>query len=1482
MPETAPKTASKTASPRAPRPARQTRNQAAPRPHDALSTFHPAVAGWFSERFESPTAVQARVWAAARAGRHALVSAPTGSGKTLAAFLGAIDELARAAESGTLADAVHTLYVSPLKALSNDIQRNLEAPLAGVQQRLLQAGSDATPLRALVRTGDTPASARERMKRRPPHILVTTPESLYLLLSSDSGRRMLAGVRTLILDEIHALAGTKRGDHLSLSVARLAALVGEPMRRVGMSATLSPLPLLAEYLAGDEPVDIVDSGHCRPMDLQLALPSAPLGALMSNAVAAQLYDQIAELARQRRTTLVFVNTRRQAERVARQLAERLGADCVAAHHGSLAKESRLDTEERLRAGALRVVVATAALEMGIDIGDVELVCQLGTPRAINTLLQRVGRSGRTVNSVATGRLFPLSRDDLLECTALLGAIADGQLDLLRLAPGALDALAQQIVAEVSARDWRADALYAMFRSARPYRSLARRDFDALVSMLASGYATARGRAGAYLHHDAANGMLRARRGARITALIAGGMIPDQFDCSVVLEPGDDVIGSVNEDFAIESLAGDVFQLGNHSYRILGLSSGRLRVADAAGQAPNIPFWLGEAPGRSEALSAAVSALREGFGAAYCAMREAGCEAEAAAAAMADWLRERYPLSAAAAAQLAAYLSVAAEALDGLPHAKRLVFERFFDEAQNMHLVIHAPLGMRINRAWGLALRKRFCRQFNFELQAAALDDCIVISFGATHSFGVTEPAGYLSADSAPDVLSQAVLDTPLFGTRWRWVASAALAVRRRSVAGRTPPPIQRAQAEDLLSLVFPDQLACNENLSGARRIPDHPLVAQTMYDCLHEAMDLDGLVALLARMRDGEVRVVGRELSAPSPLAEEVLLARPYAFLDDAPAEERRTLAVRSQPGMHLDEASRLARLEPDAVDAALGERALRVRDVDELHDALVVMGLVSEDEARGMVDGPDGADGAERMLDVLAARGSATRLSRPGARTLWVAAERLADTRTALGGTPTPAIAPAPELAADTLGGDPETALRILLGARLEFCGPITGAALAAALDLNADALAAAIAALVADGAVLAVRMPGDGAVGWCDKRLLSRIQRIGLLHRRERVRPVSIAAYQRFLLRWQGLGLEEPPSGEAALARAISALDGYEANAASWEASLLPGRVADYDPAWLDALCLRGALRWRRLSPPPSGRGSALRSVAVALITRERAALWERLAPRPDPSHLSGVAQRLAEALSSGPRFADELADGLLDSHLEDGLRELVAAGLAHSDSFAGLRYLMRRRRAGRRAGGLDSLPGRWVATRIEAERPAPDDADLMALARVLLRRYGVLFRRLLDAEASWLPPWRTLLAVCRRLEAQGELRGGRFVEGVFGEQFALPEAIEPLARESRRSGPARAAPDADGPAIVVSACDPVNLSGVLSEGLRVPAQAANRLLYRDGVASAALSGKAVIALPSGEPDFAVRSEDRQALRARGGERMPSRPARPVRMYW
>ncbi len=899
-----------------------------------LTHFHPAVADWFDSQFAAPTAAQQAAWAAIRRGRHTLVAAPTGSGKTLAAFLQAIDGLVRAGLDGSLSDQTTVLYVSPLKALSNDINLNLLAPLAGIAQALKARGLPEIALRSMVRTGDTPQSERVAMRKRPPHILVTTPESLYILLGSESGRRMLASVKSVIVDEIHAVVSSKRGAHLALSLARLEALTALRVLRIGLSATQSPIVEVARFLVGSGAVsddgspdcEIVDTGHVRARDLALELGPQPLGPVMSGLAWEQIYDRLAVLGREHRTTLVFVNTRRMVERVTRHLSERVGSEWVAAHHGSLSKELRLNAEQRLKAGQLKLLVATASLELGIDIGDVDLVCQLGSPGSISAFLQRVGRSGHAVGALPKGRLFPLSRDDLVECTALLDCVRRGELDQLEPIDAALDVLAQQMVAEVAAQECSEDALYAMMRRAWPYAGLSREDFDAVLRMLTAGFTPRRGPRAAYIHRDAVNSQLRARRGARLTAISSGGAIPDNADYQVILEPDALMVGSVHEDFAVESMAGDIFQLGNISYRVLRIEQGKMRVESAAGLPPTVPFWLGEAPGRSDALSLAISRLREQAQAQLQQGQQAGLQ---------QWLIEVMQLDLEAATQLADYLARTHLALGLLPTQDTLVMERFFDESGGTQLVIHSPYGSRFNRAWGLALRKRFCRRFNFELQAAATEDAIVISLSTSHSFPLEDVGHYLHSNSVAQVLTQALLDAPMFGVRWRWNASTALALPRMSGGKKTPAPIQRMRAEDLVAAVFPDQIACAENLAGEREIPDHPLVRQTLHDCLHEAMDLDALIALLRRLESGDAQIVCRELTTPSPLAAEVLSARPYAFLDDAPLEERRTQAVQQRRWNDVGNDNDYARLDESAIDAVREEAWPQARDADEMHDAL-------------------------------------------------------------------------------------------------------------------------------------------------------------------------------------------------------------------------------------------------------------------------------------------------------------------------------------------------------------------------------------------------------------------------------------------------------------------------------------------------------------------------------------------------------------------
>lgn len=1502
--------------------------------NDPLARFHPAVADWFRRRFPAQTPAQAGAWPLIRSGRSTLVAAPTGSGKTLTAFLAALDDLVRRSlEPGGLPDETAVLYISPLKALSNDIHLNLEQPLAGIRDELQRVGLPVPAIRTAVRTGDTPQAERAAMRKRVPHVLVTTPESLYVLLGSESGRQMLAGVRSVIVDEIHAIAGNKRGSHLALSLERLEALCGQALVRVGLSATQKPIEAVADFLVGvGRHCEIIDVGHGRARDLALEVPPVPLEAVMSNAVWELVYDRLAVLAGEHRTTLIFVNTRRMAERAARHLSERLGNAVVAAHHGSLAREQRLDAEQRLKRGELRVLVATASLELGIDIGDVELVCQLGSPRSISAFLQRVGRAGHQVGGVSKGRLFPSSRDDLIECAALLDAVRRGELDTLVIPEAPLDVLAQQIVAEVSCREWQEDALLALIRRAMPYAGLSEADYQALLAMLAEGYTTRHGARGAYLHRDLVNRSLRGRRGGRLTALTSGGTIADNADYSVLLEPQGFNIGTVNEDFAVESLAGDVFQLGNTAYRIIKIESGRLRVEDAQGQPPNIPFWIGEAPGRSDELSAAVARLRAEIDARLAesesrrsqlagdaptqpeiasklaptkaggdetsgalsrhaigvdeigrrlaeaeicrsqlagdAFESAGIASELAPTEAAnevrsrlqtaiDWLTDTLGLPDAAARQIVEYLARARSALGALPTQQRLIMERFFDESGGTQLVIHSPFGSRINRAWGLALRKRFCRTFNFELQAAATEDAIIFSLSTSHSFPLDDVWRYLHPNSAEAVLIQALLDAPLFGVRWRWNATTALALPRMAGGRKVAPQLQRMKSEDLLATVFPDQVACLENIVGEREVPDHPLVAQTLNDCLHEAMDSNGWLALLKRIEAGDIELLARDLPAPSPLAMEVLGARPYAFLDDAPLEERRTQAVLNRRWTDPESADDLGALDAAAIEAVGEEAWPQARNPDELHEALAGLGCIAEAEVQADPQWP-------AWLNELARGGRATRMQVAQDRALWLPVERLALLQSIYPEAGCePVLKPLPGF--DQAPSE-DDALVELIRARLTGFGPLPVPLIARPLALPASAVALALTRLESEGYVLRGRFtPGATDEEWCERHLLARIHRYTVKRLRREIEPVERADFMRFLFDWQHLSEATRMQGREALGTVVEQLEGFQAAAGAWESDLLPARLKDYGGTWLDELCRSGRIVWTRLAGRIKASSGPVRGTPIVLLPRRQLAAWYALASDAPQPELSSRAQRVFETLQGqGALFFDELQQDarLLRSELEDALGELVAVGLVNADSFAGLRALLapaakrsrstRQSRGGAFIGGMADA-GRWALVRkgvpappeTSPRRPMLDPEALEHVAMTLLRRYGVVFWRLLDREADWLPPWRELLRVYHRLEARGDIRGGRFVAGVPGEQFALPEAVG-LLREVRKRPLA-------GEMIAVSAVDPLNQVGTLLPGERVPATSGNRILYRDGVPLALLIG--------GKPELlAELSEDDQ----------------------
>ena len=1437
---------------------------------DPLARFDPVVADWFRARFPSPTEPQARGWPLIAAGREVLITAPTGSGKTLAAFLAAIDSLLREARAGTLRDETRVVYVSPLRALSADIRANLEIPLAEIRERAVRAGHPPAEIRTGLRTGDTPPAERARLTRRPPHLLITTPESLYLLLTSRRGRESLATARTVIVDEIHALARDRRGSHLALTLERLDRAAGRKLQRLGLSATVRPVEEVARFLspAGDGP-EIVSVPRRRDYDLAVEVPGTELGAVASHEVMEDLRHRIAALISEHRTTLVFVNTRRMAERLTselrEQLAEQLGEQAVLAHHGSLDREVRLDAEARLRAGKVRALVATASLELGIDIGTVDLVCQLGSPRSLSTAVQRIGRSGHWRGATPKGRLFPTTRDDLVECAALAGALAEGELDRIRLPEGSRDLLAQQIVAEAAAdpeEPWPLDDLFRFVRGARPYRDLDRETFDEVVTMLSEGVATTRGRRSAFLNRDRLRGTVRARRGARLAATLNGGAIPETAQYQVVAEPEDRVVGQVDEDFAVESTRGDVFLLGAAAWRIRRIARGQVRVEDARGAAPTIPFWRGEAPGRTDELSARVSRLREGVAAA---------DPETAR----RRLRERCFLSEAGADQIVRYLAAGKAALGAVPTRRRVIAERFFDESGGMQLVLHAPFGSRVNRAWGLALRKRFCRSFDLELQAAATDDGVNLSLTDLHSFELASVFRFLNEETLTHTLTQALLGAPLFEIRWRHTVTRALAVPRRRGGRRVPPPIQRMLADDLLAAVFPDQAACAENLSGEVRVPKHPLVDEAVAEALHETLDRDGLAEVLRGLADGSIETRAVDSPEASPFAAEILNANPFAFLDPAPLEERRARAVRMRRSLP-PELDAEAVLDPEAIARADAEARLPLRDPDEAHDALLTRGVLREPPSD---HAPDEGPEVRAHLERLAAEGRAISfsISSPasspaGEGRLWAAMERL-PLVTRVWPDATLATAPLPP-PPDTRAG----AVAAVLRGVLDCSGPRTVAALAAELALPPRLLDEALGLLEAEGTVLrgafhppaAGRSPAERPVEWCHRRVLARIHRLTLAGLRRESAPVSAARFLDFLTGWQHAAPTARLHGPNGVREALARLSGFETPAAAWEAQLLPLRVAGYRRDWLDENCLSGAVVWGRVSPPnaptrsPNGALSPgtgrrpprpTRSAPIALLPRRDLPLWLSLRERGEPPPLSTAAERILEHLRrrGASFFADlEGASGLVPAALEEALWELAAAGRVTADGFDNLRALMdpkRRSAFGRyRRRKARWSPGRWAPLAPDDDgngsgrAPAPEgneaeggsdpaEARFEALARQLLDRWGVLFRDLLKRERLETR-WHRLQRVLRRLEMRGEVVGGQFVTTFPGEQFALPAAVEALRRLRRDGENGAAAPEP----LVVGAADPLNLSGILLPGPRIPSSSLRLLrLYRGALTPA-----------------------------------------------
>lgn len=1428
----------------------------------SLAWAHPLVQDWFVQRFGTPTEPQEQGWPHILAGRTTLISAPTGSGKTLAAFLACIDRLVRKALAGELQDRTEVLYVSPLKALGNDIQKNLEVPLGEILQMAGERGLLMPEIRTAVRTGDTLAHERRAMLKNPPHILVTTPESLYILLTAEKSRAILRDVETVIVDEIHAVADDKRGAHLALSLERLEALSHRPPTRIGLSATQKPIEAVAHFLTGNgrpDPV-VVNIGHKRQLDLGVEVPPSPLGPVASNEMWDEIYARTIDLVERHRSTLVFVNTRRMAERVAHQLGERIGEDNVAAHHGSLSRKLRLAAEKKLKEGQVKVLVATASLELGIDIGTVDLVVQINSPRSIAVALQRVGRSGHWRGAVPKGRLFATTRDDLLECAAVVRAIRHGDLDKLIIPESPLDVLAQQIVAACAAEEWGEVDLFHLIRRAYPYRNLTPETYDSILEMLSEGIAARRGRYGAYIHRDRVNGKLRARRGSRIAAITSGGAIPDNALYTVVAEPEGIVVGTVDEDFAVESNKGDVMLLGNTSWMIRRVESnaGRLLVQDAHGAPPSVPFWRGEAPARTEELSWHVAELRQQVSDLLSNTSPIGIsQNDPKVAAAVAWLKSECGLDDSGAEQTIEYVLQGRAVLGAVPTQQTVIAERFFDEGGGMQLVIHAPFGGRINKAWGLALRKRFCRSFNFELQAAATDNGLNIALAEQHSFPLADVFQFLQAETVQPILEQASLASPIFGTRWRWDASRALALLRFQNGKKVPPQIQRIRSDDLLASVFPDVAACPENLEGDVTIPNHPLVSEVMKDVLTEAMDIDGLQRLLRGISDGSIRCIAVDTPIPSQFSHEILNANPYAYLDDAPLEERRARAVEMRRVLPESVLEEVGKLDPSAIAQVQEEAWPDIRDADELHDVLHTLVALPENFAgpAPAIDVSEFAatknvtNGWNRYFDQLVFQGRAGVVTvredatspeqNSTARRYWVAAEKLSGFRVLF---PSAQVEQTlPEFVGKTIPHD-DVLLSMVQG-WMQHSGPVSASQLGALLGMPAPEIEKALLRMEASGSILRGKFtdPKVAETEWCDRRLLARIHRLTVATLRKQIEPVTPAQFMRWLFRWQHVAPESQVIGERGALEVLRQLQGFEIPANAWERQILSRRVADYDPKWLDQLCLTGAAGWGRLSPHPATLEDSAEGkrrvipTSVAPITffiREEADWMTQKHPGADQPQARGLSHSAKQVLEflrqrGASFFADIVrGTGKLKAEIETALWELVAGGLVTADGFDNLRSLIDPKRRAGQGSGRTARPrhsaGRWAL--LYTDQAAERSRALEATCWMLLKRYGIVFRDVLARETN-LPTWRELLTAFRRLEDRGEVRGGRFVDGFLGEQFALPVAVESVRAMKKLP--------LTGEAITISAADPLNLVGIVVPGERVPAISGRAVDFKDGVA-------------------------------------------------
>lgn len=1289
--------------------------------------FNQVIKQWFANRFESPTPVQQAAWTKISSGKDILLSAPTGSGKTLAAFLSAINQLYEGQANALT--GLKVIYVSPLKALSNDININLQTPISEINA----LSGNSVVITAAVWTGDTAAYEREKIKKKPPHILVTTPESLYNIVTSKAGRAIMTGIETVIIDEVHSLASNKRGAHLLLTLMRVEALAIRRPQRIAISATQRPIERMRRYVLHPDHSEVVNLGHKREMDLSMQLPDSPLAPIMSNEQWAEVYEKLAQAIKQHATTLVFVNNRRLAERVAKHLAERVGEDVVTAHHGSLAKAHRLQAEQDLKAGKLKAIVATASLELGIDIGDVDLVCQLGSPGSIQAFLQRVGRSGHGVNRTPKGLIFPLTIDDLLESTALFRAIDNDQLESTEFPQQPLDVLAQQIVAEVSQHNWKAKQLYYLFKEASLYNDITEAQFYQVIQMLADGYSGRSTYQKALIFFDESNDELRPRRAASLTALLNGGTIPDQFDYDVRLLPEDLKIGTLNEDFSFDSIPGDIFQLGNHSYRILKVQTGTVFVEDAAGQPPNIPFWFGVQMWRSDELSHAVSELRvdlDGYINDKTSIEE---------------IDKILPLNAIGLQQLLNYTQKSKDVLQVFPSQQDIVVERFFDGNDDMHLVIHSVYGSRVNRAWGLALRKKFCRQFNFELQAAALEDALILSLSSTHSFELETIQGYLNAGSVRDVLIQALLDTPFFVTQWRWNATVALAVKRRRGDKRVLPQFQRNEAEDLVAEIFPDQIACAENIAGSRTVPDHPLVEQTIKDCTEGIMDVCKLADILKNIDTGAINIHYVDSHTPSPTSLAIINARNYAFLDEAPAEERRTLAVQSQS---LDQSFAHQNINHKDIESFNQKVKPKVRDLDEIEEYVYFMGLLWPDEALPFTSG----------LQDLVTSGRLLQVTMKGVDVICSPRYQ--------------------QLISDWLTSPADLSverLEPLVNNRLTVSGLIGAEALRKRIPVAASLLQQTLIQLEVKG--VAFQFKPDQ---WIERHNLAQLRKSQLSQVRRSMKTLSVEAHQDFLNDWQFIS--EPAQGVEGLSLVLRQWQGFATDTHSWENQVLKPRVEDYHGMMLDMLCQTGQFVWKRAKAKMVSDNLNQMSIQKTQFTFLESHL-AHLFPASDVLTSINVKSRMVLQLLSdhGALFFREMMTytDLMPVELEQVLIHLIKHGLIVADGFQALRVfsqspadrrrqLIKAKKYANNYGYLEMM-GRWSL--ISQKQTDPNE-----YIKMMINRHGILSYDIWNSEDMPVK-WRQVSFELQRMEARGELLAGRFIEKSEGMQYALPLAYKKI---------------------------------------------------------------------------------------------------------